>query len=148
LLIAGKGDEKYITYLKDEYKSVNMSFLGVVDINSFFPNIEYLIVPSLWNEPMGRVVLEANSFGIPVIGSNRGGIPEIINENETGYIFDVNAYDTFDTIFKIVCKTTSVEYEEMSRKAIIHSSKFTEDSVVRLYNSVYEDTLNMNKEII
>ncbi|TDQ24895.1 glycosyltransferase involved in cell wall biosynthesis [Raoultella sp. BIGb0149] len=148
LIIAGKGDEKYIEYLKSEYKNVNMKFLGVVDINSFFPNIEYLIVPSLWNEPMGRVVLEANSFGVPVIGSNRGGIPEIINENETGYIFDVNAYDAFDNILKIVWKTTSFEYEEMSRKAIIHSSKFTEDSVVRLYQSVYEDTLNMNKEII
>lgn len=148
LLIAGKGDEKYITYLKSEYKNVNVNFLGVVDINSFFPNIEYLIVPSLWNEPMGRVVLEANSFGVPVIGSNRGGIPEIINENETGYIFDVNTYDAFDNILKTVCKTTSFEYEEMSRKAIIHSSNFTEDSVVRLYKSVYEDTLNMNKEII
>jgi glycosyltransferase involved in cell wall biosynthesis len=148
LLIAGKGEGEYISYLKDEYENVNMHFLGVVDINSFFPNIEYLIVPSLWNEPMGRVVLEANSFGVPVIGSNRGGIPEIINENETGYVFDVNASDSFDKILKVVWENTSLEYEEMSRKAIVHSSNFTETSVVKLYKSVYEDTLNMNKGIV
>jgi glycosyltransferase involved in cell wall biosynthesis len=39
-------------------------------------------MPSRWNEAFGRVVLEANYLGIPVITSNRGGLPEANNNRE------------------------------------------------------------------
>lgn len=146
LFIAGKGEGEYISYLKEQYNKVQMIFLGIVDIDSFFPTIDYLIVPSLWNEPMGRVVLEANSFGVPVIGSNRGGIPEIIIENETGYVFDVDIDDSFNKVLKRVKENTAFLYEEMSRKAASYSFNFAEDRIVKLYTNVYEDTLNTNKE--
>lgn len=46
------------------------------------------IVPSIWDEPFGRVVIEANLFGLPVIGSNRGGIFEILSNIQTGELFE------------------------------------------------------------
>lgn len=88
LWIGGKGASQYEEYLHNSYSMPNVHFLGFVKPEDFFSKIDLLVVPSLWNEPLGRTVFEAYAYGIPVIGSNRGGIPEIIDEGKTGLIFD------------------------------------------------------------
>ena len=45
-------------------------------------------------EGMGRVVVEALAAGVPVVASRRGGIVELVNEGETGFL--VNAADSED----------------------------------------------------
>lgn len=65
----------------------NIHYLGFVPPAEFFRRIDVLVVPSLWQEPLGRTVLEAYACGIPVIGSDRGGIPEIIDHGVTGLIY-------------------------------------------------------------
>lgn len=51
-----------------------------------FNCMDLLLLPSL-NEGLPRVALEAQAFGVHVIGSNRGGIPEAIEHNNS---FDLN----------------------------------------------------------
>jgi len=46
------------------------------------------IVPSLWYEVFGIVILEAFAQGTPVIVSNRGGMPKIIEESGGGFVYD------------------------------------------------------------
>ena len=41
---------------------------------------EYFLFPSLWEEPFGRVAVEAMACGCIVIGSKRGGIPEVVDD--------------------------------------------------------------------
>ena len=50
-------------------------------------NAKAVIVPSEWNENCSMSVLEAMSYGKPVIGANIGGIPEQVVDGETGYLF-------------------------------------------------------------
>ena len=45
-----------------------------------------VLVPSRWNEPFGLVALEAAWAGRPVIALNRGGLPEIVRDGETGFL--------------------------------------------------------------
>lgn len=45
---------------------------------AFFDRIDCLVVPSVWEEPAGLVVLEAVARGIPVIASDVGGLPEYV----------------------------------------------------------------------
>ena len=45
-----------------------------------------LIFPSIWPEPFGITGIEAMAFGIPVIGSDIGGIPEWVDHGVTGYL--------------------------------------------------------------
>jgi glycosyltransferase involved in cell wall biosynthesis len=59
-----------------------------VDPARFFPEIDALVVPSVWEEPLGRVIHEAMAFGVPSIASRIGGIPEIVEDDVTGYLFE------------------------------------------------------------
>ena len=89
LYIAGKGKQNYVASLQRSYKSYNnIRFLGYTEPGKFFPEIDVLIVPSLWEEALGMVVPEAFAYGVPVIGSRRGGIPEMIKDGSNGFIFD------------------------------------------------------------
>lgn len=60
---------------------------------------DVLIIPSIWEEPFGRVVIEANQYGLPVIGANRAGILEIINNIETGILYQ---YDDIKELSKAI----------------------------------------------
>jgi glycosyltransferase involved in cell wall biosynthesis len=57
------------------------------DHHVFYKAINVLIMPSL-AETCGMVTIEAMASGIPVIGSNAGGTPELLRNGETGYLFE------------------------------------------------------------
>lgn len=91
LLIAGDGrDDGYINYLKKLSKGYNVKFLGRVNPTDFYTKIGVLVIPSLWHEPFGRVVVEAIASGIPVIASDRGGIPDILKNRNEGILYDAS----------------------------------------------------------
>lgn len=74
LVIGGSGDISYMASLKASFPDPRIEFLGHVDPCVFLQSIDVLIVPSKWNEPFGRVTVEAYSYGVPVVGANTGGI--------------------------------------------------------------------------
>jgi glycosyltransferase involved in cell wall biosynthesis len=88
LWIAGKGQSFYESYLKSRYANEQVKFLGYVKPAEFFPHVDVLVVPSLCQEALGMVVPEAFAFGVPVIASRRGGIPEMIHESVNGKLFE------------------------------------------------------------
>jgi len=90
LYVYGSGDYEFVEYLKGiERQKANIVMKGYVQPREVFGDIDCLIVPSVLNEAFGRVVIEAYSYGVPVLASNKGGIPEIVSDGVTGYIFDV-----------------------------------------------------------
>ncbi len=56
-------------------------------IGAFLQKLDLLCVPSQWPETGPFVVYEALAQGIPVLGSNIGGIPELISEGKNGWLF-------------------------------------------------------------
>jgi L-malate glycosyltransferase len=81
LIIAGKGDTKYVQSLKERAAGLPVKLPGFVSLPDFFEMIDVLLVPS-WEEPFGIVLLEAMASGIPVIASAAGGPLEIIRAGE------------------------------------------------------------------
>ncbi|MGI0483916.1 glycosyltransferase family 4 protein [Pantanalinema rosaneae CENA516] len=64
-----------------------VTFLGhVSDPRSLYQISDVTVVPSLWAEPFGRVVIEAMACGTPVVASHTGGIPEILTGEFRDYL--------------------------------------------------------------
>ena len=52
-----------------------------------------VIMPSRWQEPFGLVALEAAQMARPVVATRQGGLPEIVNDGETGLLVDADDSD-------------------------------------------------------
>ena len=83
--IAGTGSDAYAAALHTAFPAEVTEFLGWTDPADFFPTIDVLVVPSLFQEPFGRVIVEAFAHGVPVIGARSGGIAETIEDGVNGY---------------------------------------------------------------
>src|ERR1019366_5578541 len=90
LWIAGRGSPEYETQLKEVCTLPEVRYMGFVRSEEFLTSVDVLVVPSVWDEPFGMVVIEAYTQGVPVIASCRGGLPEIVENGKTGFLFDPN----------------------------------------------------------
>ena len=60
---------------------------------------KFLIVPSVCYENFPRMVVEAYSYGLPVVASSLGSFPEIVEEKKTGLLFkSANDHDLAEKI--------------------------------------------------
>lgn len=57
------------------------------DMKKVYGKARILLAPSIWEETFGRVAVEAQISGIPVIASNRGGLPEAVGQG--GMVIDI-----------------------------------------------------------
>lgn len=93
LTIVGKGDAAFTDYLKRIVKDMMLInfvyFYGEInnkDIRKIYENIDLLVVPSVWPENSPVTIMEAFAAGTPVLASNIGGIPELIEHGVHGYL--------------------------------------------------------------
>jgi glycosyltransferase involved in cell wall biosynthesis len=70
---------------------------GLAGSGSFFYEIDDIVVPSLWDEPAGKVISEALHYGVPALASDRGGLGEwgIGAEHPSTYLFDPDCCSSF-----------------------------------------------------
>ncbi len=87
---SGKDEKKYKEFVSKN-KFVNVKFLGKMNREELieeYQNCIATVVPSNWFEAFGMVNIEAFINGKPVIASNIGGIPEIVENNINGLLFE------------------------------------------------------------
>jgi glycosyltransferase involved in cell wall biosynthesis len=88
LLLAGRATEEDRNSLRSRAPQADLEFLGFVSPADFYRKVQVLVVPSVWEEPSGLVLVDALAAGRPVIGSKIGGIPELIEDNVTGWVVE------------------------------------------------------------
>ena len=74
-------DNSFVRSLKEKAKSISQRiiFTGFVDYHrmpDYLRLADVAVVPSVWDDPFPTTILEAQAMGLPIICSNRGGIPE------------------------------------------------------------------------
>lgn len=88
--IAGVGGEAKNLYalIKKYHLEERVQLLGLVnDMSCFYQDIDIYVSTSI-HESFGLTVLEAASYGIPVIAANVDGLPEVIEHNQTGFCIE------------------------------------------------------------
>jgi len=140
--VGGTGDSSYVESLRRSYPIENVTYHGYVDPSSFLPSLDVLVVPSQWHEPLGRVVFEAYAYGVPVIGATRGGIPELIEEGRTGYVFDPSEPRLLsDLLCKLVSSPSLLQ--AMRSAAFDRASRYRAEVVVDKYLDVYNQAIRL-----
>lgn len=81
LTVPGEGD-RFLTTLKDKAAKLKdrIIFTGQIahsDIGQYLRLADIAVIPSTWGEPFGLTCVEAMAAGLPVITTDRGGLPEI-----------------------------------------------------------------------
>lgn len=139
LHIAGRGHARYENYLREWYAGPNIIFKGVQKPGDFYPNIDFLVVPSICNDSLATVVYEALSYGLPVIGSRRGGMPEMIKDGVNGLLFDPNNPSELVTAMAKVAGDTA--FRASSSLAARDTSKyfFDMDRFLSSYENLMSD---------
>lgn len=127
LQVAGTGEPSYEAELKKLAPERIVRFVGKVQALSFFAGIDVCIAPSQWNDPLPGVVYESISQGIPVIGARRGGIPEIIQNDINGMLFDPRGPQAL-TVAIVEAATNHVAIARMQAQARASVAKFLDRS--------------------
>jgi glycosyltransferase involved in cell wall biosynthesis len=109
-----------------------IEFVGEVDDrqkNEFLGNALALLFPIDWPEPFGLVMIEAMSKGTPVIAWRRGSVPEVVDENVTGFVVD-----SIDGAVRAVGQVRGLDRMAVRRR---FESRFTTFQMTRGYLAVY-----------
>ena len=134
LIIAGKGSlerhvRSFISKNKLKNRIIYVGWLEGEEIYSYYKNALAFILPSLCPENSPLTVLEAMSVGTPSIGSNIGGIPEIIKKIDEDLVFRYN--DTMG----LKEKAANFDKNKYDTEAIkeIYKKNFSPESYIEQY---------------
>ena len=111
---------------------IQAEFLGFRNQKEIFKKMEQssiIVVPSIWPEPFGLVIIEAMSYGTAIISSKVGGIPEIVKNN--GILFsNINGNKIKKALTKLMRSDKELKkYQQLSWNNFNHSSKKSSKSL-------------------
>jgi L-malate glycosyltransferase len=135
---SGSGIEDVRKIVVNECLTNEVFFVGMSrDIDPYVASADLFLLPSA-QESFGLAALEAMAYGVPVIASNVGGLPELIEQGKTGFLSPVGDVDrmaedairllTDDTLYASMCV-------EAMRQA---SEKFCVSKILPQYEAFYE----------
>lgn len=141
--VAGSFEEKYKNIFEKRINSKEIIYHGYVnDVKNIMSKMHCIILPS-WHEGMSNVMLEAQSIGRPVIGSNVNGVKETFRDQISGLSFEVkNKNDLLEKV-QLFLSLSLEEKREMGllgRKHVIDN--FNRDTVVSQYFDKCKEVLN------
>lgn len=96
----GPQEENIKKYISTTELNENVKFLGLLanaELHRFMFHCNLIIVPSII-EGLGIVAIEAIMLNKSIIVSNAGGLPEIIKNNENGFVFNIEHYEQLNDI--------------------------------------------------
>ncbi|HOS02830.1 MAG TPA: N-acetyl-alpha-D-glucosaminyl L-malate synthase BshA [Candidatus Hydrogenedentes bacterium] len=119
-----------------------VKFLGSFqNVESILPLADLVIQPSE-HESFGLVPLEAMVAGVPVIATASGGVCEVIEHGETGYLCEVGDIDSMAQ-YAAMLLTVDVLARDMGRKGRERSQqRFAREPIVSQYEKLYASLLH------
>lgn len=149
LKVAGSGPlEPELKDFAARHLGGKVEFLGFVtgeEKTRLISHALCMVVPSEWYEPFGLSVIESMALGTPVVASRMGGLPEMIEHQETGLLF--TAGDAEELAQQILAIYSNSALTKAMSKAAIETARvrFSKETHLRELMSIYEEAISMNK---
>jgi glycosyltransferase involved in cell wall biosynthesis len=143
LLLTGDGPQrKELESLCQELNLNNhVCFAGFQsDVGPYLQIMDNFVLASL-NEGMGRSILEAMACGKPIIATRVGGIPELIEHNQTGLLVESNDVEALSAAMESILKSKedAQRLGENAKKKAGH--RYSLESMVQTIENLYEELL-------
>ena len=139
------GDGPDRTDAEDEAKVLGVDrdvhFLGKLEaVAPLLASADLFLLPSA-KESFGLSALEALASGVPVIGCDAGGLPEVVRDGETGALRAVGDVEAMGTA-SIEILGDFARWSRMSSEAARDArARFSRDAIVAQYESLYEGAI-------
>ncbi len=144
LILIGDGPERSDCERLTRELGLNDSvkFLGKQSVlTELLSAADVFLLPSQ-SESFGLSGLEAMSCGVPVVGSNIGGIPEVISHGKSGYVAELGDIDRMAKYVKELL-TNEKKWQSFSQASRrIAEDKFNTNVIVPQYEALYERLIN------
>ena len=143
LLMVGDGPELSACEYKADQFGIkdHVSFLGKrANISDYLAIADLFLLPSA-SESFGLAALEAQACEVPVIGALVGGVPEVISDNETGFLSDVGDTEKMskDVVKLINDEEMRIAFGKRARELAV--SRYSTTEIIPKYINFYEKVL-------
>ncbi|NJP41560.1 glycosyltransferase family 4 protein [Oscillospiraceae bacterium HV4-5-C5C] len=139
LYIAGKGDlEDYVAAETSKDNRIEfVGFLNEQQVSQLLQSTDVLLCPSLWEEPFGRVVLDAYKHAMPVICSNMGALTELVEDRKSGFVVEARNCEQLKNrmMYYIEDKNRIIQ---QAVNSVNQLEKYTIDHQLDEFEKVYE----------
>ena len=152
LIILGTGpiEDEIKEYIKAHNLGNRIKALGFKsgdELKKYVAEAKCVILPSEWYENGLYTIMEAMSQGIPVIVTNYGGLPEIVEDGKTGFICSPFDSDDLKNSIKKVCSLSDAEYKAMSSCAVEKAKiEFSPVTYAQKLTQKYNEIINNHKK--
>jgi len=147
LVIVGDGPERQ--KLEELAKNnPNILFLGKVEhdlIHSVYEQSDVITVPSLWPEPLSRVLLEAAYFGKPIVATDVGGSSEVVKHGYNGLLAEPNIQDISNKL-KYILRSDMKRGKMGKNMRKFYKKKLSKDKMLNNYVNAYMNRSSLLKE--
>lgn len=126
-------------------ESQTIRFLGFKqgeELNRLIQQAAFVIVPSEWYENNPLTIIESMTLGTPVIGSRIGGIPELIEENKTGFLFRAGSAAELSEAIGKARGLDAARYQAMTEATQVFAREnFSKEAHYQRLMQIYESAL-------
>lgn len=136
LVIAGVADAEIQHELRAMAPKASIEFLGFVEPENFYRQIDVVVIPPIWEEPGPLVVADAQAVRKPFLGTRFGGIPEAVERGAVGWLTAPDPKSLADSILRIM--SNPEELAAMVDKLAEQNDHRTFADVIAEYRDAFE----------
>lgn len=147
LLLVGDGREmgKISQMVDERHLTKQVLFLGKQENLEELYAISDLLLLLSEKESFGLVALEAMACGVPCVGTNTGGIPEVIENGRTGYICEVGDIDMISSMSLKILQDDELHWQ-FSKAGIKRArTQFSSGKILNQYEDIYYQLMEMDE---
>ena len=123
-----------------------VTYLGKLkhkEVLNLYKKASVYVSPSRWPEPLSRSTLEALSFGLPLVVSNKGGNKEVVENGASGYLVSLNVDDLAKKTL-LILSDSQLQKKMGDQSLKFLNTRFNKEEIINSHRKLYHDFYQKN----